>query len=155
MAERVGFEPTLEFPLNTLSKRAPSATRPSLRRRLGLESLYRADGEDGCREEFRVCRMQVQSTVATNFGNENEINQKTGHEFRAHSRPIEIKKTAFPAVCIPNKFKFASRATDLMSGKGYALTIALAACRHTAAKNALKAIFVNHSSYRILAFFVE
>src|SRR5262249_48110736 len=27
MAERVGFEPTLEFPLNTLSKRAPSATR--------------------------------------------------------------------------------------------------------------------------------
>jgi hypothetical protein len=28
----VGFEPTLEFPLNTLSKRAPSATRPSLRR---------------------------------------------------------------------------------------------------------------------------
>jgi hypothetical protein len=36
LAERVGFEPTLEFPLNTLSKRAPSATRPSLRRRLGL-----------------------------------------------------------------------------------------------------------------------
>ncbi len=33
MAERVGFEPTLEFPLNTLSKRAPSATRPSLQRR--------------------------------------------------------------------------------------------------------------------------
>jgi hypothetical protein len=31
VAERVGFEPTLEFPLNTLSKRAPSATRPSLR----------------------------------------------------------------------------------------------------------------------------
>src|ERR1051326_3263356 len=35
MAERVGFEPTLEFPLNTLSKRAPSATRPSLRRNPG------------------------------------------------------------------------------------------------------------------------
>ena len=31
MAERVGFEPTLEFPPNTLSKRAPSATRPPLR----------------------------------------------------------------------------------------------------------------------------
>jgi hypothetical protein len=31
MAEREGFEPPLEFPLNTLSKRAPSATRPSLR----------------------------------------------------------------------------------------------------------------------------
>src|SRR3954453_2091162 len=32
MAERVGFEPTLPFRVNTLSKRAPSATRPSLRR---------------------------------------------------------------------------------------------------------------------------
>ena len=30
MAERVRFELTLEFPLNTLSKRAPSATRPPL-----------------------------------------------------------------------------------------------------------------------------
>ncbi len=35
LAERVGFEPTLEFPLNTLSKRAPSATRPSLPRKVG------------------------------------------------------------------------------------------------------------------------
>jgi hypothetical protein len=41
LAERVGFEPTLEFPLNTLSKRAPSATRPSLRRMKGLaQQLY-------------------------------------------------------------------------------------------------------------------
>ena len=38
LAERVGFEPTLEFPLNTLSKRAPSATRPSL-----LESMVYVD----------------------------------------------------------------------------------------------------------------
>src|SRR5271168_4653921 len=38
MAERVGFEPTLEFPLNTLSKRAPSATRPSLPRKSTQES---------------------------------------------------------------------------------------------------------------------
>ena len=37
MAERVGFEPTLGFPLNTLSKRAPSATRPSLRRQSSWE----------------------------------------------------------------------------------------------------------------------
>src|SRR5579872_5872717 len=37
MAERVGFEPTLEFPLNTLSKRAPSATRPSLREGSGAQ----------------------------------------------------------------------------------------------------------------------
>ena len=31
VAERVGFEPTVEFPLHTLSKRAPSTTRTSLR----------------------------------------------------------------------------------------------------------------------------
>ena len=30
MAERVGFEPTKELPLYTLSKRAPSTTRPPL-----------------------------------------------------------------------------------------------------------------------------
>jgi hypothetical protein len=35
LAERVGFEPTLPFRVNTLSKRAPSATRPSLRRTFG------------------------------------------------------------------------------------------------------------------------
>src|ERR1700677_1590824 len=34
LAERVGFEPTLPFRVNTLSKRAPSATRPSLPRRI-------------------------------------------------------------------------------------------------------------------------
>src|SRR5919108_1347901 len=31
MAERVGFEPTVRFPVHTLSKRAPSTTRTSLR----------------------------------------------------------------------------------------------------------------------------
>ncbi len=31
MAEGVGFEPTIRFPVYTLSKRAPSATRPPLR----------------------------------------------------------------------------------------------------------------------------
>src|SRR5262245_59175649 len=31
VAVRVGFEPTIRFPVYTLSKRAPSATRPSLR----------------------------------------------------------------------------------------------------------------------------
>src|SRR5262249_5465468 len=30
LAEGGGFEPTLRFPVNTLSKRAPSATRPPL-----------------------------------------------------------------------------------------------------------------------------
>src|SRR5687767_2812571 len=31
LAEREGFEPSVEFPLHTLSKRAPSTTRTSLR----------------------------------------------------------------------------------------------------------------------------
>src|SRR5215467_11819185 len=44
MAERVGFEPTLEFPLNTLSKRAPSATRPPLQRRETLLKLTHLTG---------------------------------------------------------------------------------------------------------------
>ncbi len=39
MAEREGFEPSIEFPLYTLSKRAPSTARPSLRRGLHLFSL--------------------------------------------------------------------------------------------------------------------
>ena len=30
LADRVGFEPTIRFPVYTLSKRAPSATRPPL-----------------------------------------------------------------------------------------------------------------------------
>ena len=30
MAEREGFEPSKQFPVYTLSKRAPSATRPPL-----------------------------------------------------------------------------------------------------------------------------
>src|SRR5580658_10468845 len=33
LAEGVGFEPTIRFPVYTLSKRAPSATRPPLRSR--------------------------------------------------------------------------------------------------------------------------
>src|SRR4051794_40438824 len=37
MAEGVGFEPTIRLPVYTLSKRAPSATRPSLRDARGRE----------------------------------------------------------------------------------------------------------------------
>src|SRR5258708_12447558 len=55
MAERVGFEPTLEFPLNTLSKRAPSATRPSLRRaQLTLLHYSESIPDLRCRSEFRI-----------------------------------------------------------------------------------------------------
>src|SRR5205807_3725808 len=40
LAERVGFEPTVGLPLHTLSKRAPSTTRTSLRSS-GINSLQR------------------------------------------------------------------------------------------------------------------
>src|SRR6266571_975506 len=46
MAERVGFEPTLPFRVNTLSKRAPSATRPSLR--LFQEATLRTTEQETC-----------------------------------------------------------------------------------------------------------
>src|SRR5271157_2617605 len=44
VAERVGFEPTLEFPPNTLSKRAPSATRTPLRGHQGQYSIAEQAG---------------------------------------------------------------------------------------------------------------
>ena len=65
MAERVGFEPTLEFPLNTLSKRAPSTTRPSLRGRLKqigdgipppIQFSIRAKPRGGCFKSDRTSR---------------------------------------------------------------------------------------------------
>lgn len=47
VAERAGFEPALEFPLNTLSKRAPSATRPSLPVQLGPIVMKSGGGVQG------------------------------------------------------------------------------------------------------------
>src|SRR5579871_558972 len=43
MAEREGFEPSIEFPLYTLSKRAPSTTRPSLREGCSQNSMLPLD----------------------------------------------------------------------------------------------------------------
>jgi hypothetical protein len=45
LAERQGFEPWIPFRVYTLSKRAPSATRPSLRALAGRDIL--TDGEKG------------------------------------------------------------------------------------------------------------
>ncbi len=39
LAEREGFEPSVEFPLHTLSKRAPSASRSSLRDERGCRTI--------------------------------------------------------------------------------------------------------------------
>jgi hypothetical protein len=56
LAERVGFEPTLELPLNTLSKRAPSATRPSLR--LGCTSKAGTCVDAGPKQLYRTLALE-------------------------------------------------------------------------------------------------
>ncbi len=49
LAEREGFEPSVEFPLHTLSKRAPSTTRTSLRMS-GINSL--PEGGEPCKSKL-------------------------------------------------------------------------------------------------------
>ena len=53
MAEGVGFEPTIRFPVYTLSRRAPSTARPSLR-----QTVTRGRGGAGRRrlDHFRLGR---------------------------------------------------------------------------------------------------
>ena len=55
MAERVGFEPTIPVKVYTLSKRAPSATRPSLRKKLR--------GSSHCTGVQAACRGHVRFTA--------------------------------------------------------------------------------------------
>ncbi len=63
MAEREGFEPSVEFPLHTLSKRAPSTTRTSLRSSgMGiLAHVPRAmcDGATCLTCDVRTCRVRT------------------------------------------------------------------------------------------------
>ena len=40
LAEREGFEPSLGLTLNTLSRRAPSATQPPLRKTLNFDDHF-------------------------------------------------------------------------------------------------------------------
>ena len=58
VAERVGFEPTLPFRVNTLSKRAPSATRPSLRIVIGQACAFYCS-------ETRVAPMALSGSMGT------------------------------------------------------------------------------------------
>src|SRR6516165_7666394 len=55
MAEGVGFEPTIRLPVYTLSKRAPSATRPSLLGR-GSAQYSEASSLDNPRREHVAVR---------------------------------------------------------------------------------------------------
>ena len=53
MAERAGFEPALRSPVNTLSRRAPSTTRPPLRPCIRAGRLCRAGWGDASLWEVR------------------------------------------------------------------------------------------------------
>jgi hypothetical protein len=66
LAERVGFEPTLPFRVNTLSKRAPSATRPSLRR----ESVGR---DDPYRRSHFATNLGVRAALSFVFNSKGEL----------------------------------------------------------------------------------
>ena len=71
MAESVGFEPTIPVKVYTLSKRAPSATRPSLRRKDGTEAIIQPVADTGGKRLF-----------AANFANEPESGSEPIRGFR-------------------------------------------------------------------------
>ena len=74
MAERVGFEPTVEFPRHSLSRRAPSTARTPLR---GCSPIlteprrYGNAGQDaGCGRCFRLnyCLLAVRMRIGRKAG---------------------------------------------------------------------------------------
>ena len=79
MAEREGFEPSIEFPLYTLSKRAPSTTRPSLR---GL----RGTGFAGrfVRDKFSLTRASLATRRAG-------YHQSMSVRYREHAPPERLR----------------------------------------------------------------
>ena len=59
LAEREGFEPSVEFPLHTLSKRAPSTTRTSLRFR--INGLRAVSNQDSAKPRFTHIQSDISS----------------------------------------------------------------------------------------------
>src|SRR5208283_2308154 len=95
MAERVGFEPTLPFRVNTLSKRAPSATRPSLRDDLRQENAVGSNSEEAIagivnRRGRRLTNFPIRILWPTSQ------NRKAGHtaHFRTELRVPETRGLA-------------------------------------------------------------
>src|SRR6185369_16247812 len=80
MAERVGFEPTLEFPLNTLSKRAPSTTRPPHHARS-------RGGPHGGRRVIYEAGLTGQAALGGGLGETAGIEQRGW--FAARQRPLQ------------------------------------------------------------------
>ena len=65
----MGFEPTIRFPVYTLSKRAPSATRPPLRRMLRRAQYSRQRSGDNPSESGPDSSMEI--VVSASFWAEN------------------------------------------------------------------------------------
>ena len=99
MAEREGFEPSVELPLHTLSKRAPSTTRPSLRRiqkvepRSGLALSRRASLDCiGCSLAARGKCGRFQAAQAGRKTQGGESSRNGPRARRGHSRSKSVRR---------------------------------------------------------------
>ena len=99
MAEREGFEPSVELPLHTLSKRAPSTTRPSLQRiqkvepRSGLALSRRASLDCiGCSLAARGKCGRFQAAQAGRKTQGGESSRNGPRARRGHSRSKSVRR---------------------------------------------------------------
>src|SRR5260221_6947956 len=83
LAEGAGFEPALRFPVNTLSKRAPSATRPPLRTGRGTIVAETLEASGGFRKHSHGPRRELTAGgIAAEIGNDHLWTAAGGAEFR-------------------------------------------------------------------------
>ena len=76
MADRRGFEPPLEFPLNTLSRRAPSTTRPPVLQKPHQYSRFLPKKQDIFKAHRKKhLRFKAQSDTLFPSFNERESNE--------------------------------------------------------------------------------
>ena len=97
VAEGAGFEPALRFPANTLSRRAPSATRPPLqpakpdRSQLsqGRQARSKTIRPLDARTIMRSCARATLSLPSWAVGGQKERTQKTrGRQLRIEAEPV-------------------------------------------------------------------
>src|ERR1017187_3405710 len=98
MAERVGFEPTVEFPQHTLSKRAPSTTRTPLR---ALGSPIRLT--ETCGRTKAVHRVKVLTANSFALGSDHRLAARlavlSSCSYRRHSSRIYENASLTPTEC--------------------------------------------------------
>src|SRR5262249_5394215 len=90
LAEGVGFEPTIRFPVYTLSKRAPSAARPSLRSsgiKAGAVRIGEADRSAGSLIG-RLAELAISQWDATPDAPAQYPNPDEGEDEELRGRPI-------------------------------------------------------------------